>query len=85
MLIKLLKYELERLIINKFFLGLLIISAIYSYEIMTSDIILGVANTAPLSGWSYGEYLAKVLPILLVTLLFLSHFFIQNKKKMYKI
>jgi hypothetical protein len=81
MLIKLLKYELERLIINKFFLGLLIISAIYSYGIMTSDIILGVANTAPLSGWSYGEYLAKVLPILLVTLLFFISFLYSKQEK----
>nr|WP_236886694.1 hypothetical protein [Clostridium beijerinckii] len=81
MLIKLLKYELKRLIINKFFLGLLIISAIYSYEVMTSDIILGVANTAPFSGWSYGEYLAKVLPILLVTLLFFISFLYSKQEK----
>nr|WP_242878812.1 hypothetical protein [Clostridium beijerinckii] len=81
MLIKLLKYELKRLIINKFFLGLLIISSIYSYEVMTSDIILGVANTAPFSGWSYGEYLAKVLPILLVTLLFFISFLYSKQEK----
>lgn len=81
MLIKLLKYELKRLIINKFFLGLIIISAIYSYEVMTSDIILGVANTAPFSGWSYGEYLAKVLSILLVTLLFFISFLYSKQEK----
>lgn len=79
-MIKLLKYELKRLIINKFFLGLLIISAIYSYEVMTSDIIIGVANTAPFSGWSYGEYLAKVLPILLVTLLFFISFLYSKQE-----
>lgn len=75
------KYELKRLIINKFFLGLLIISALYSHEIMRGDIILGISNTAPFSGWSYGTYLAKVLPILLVTLLFLYLFFIKTGKE----
>lgn len=75
------KYELKRLIINKFFLGLLIISALYSHEIMCEDIILGVSNTAPFSGWSYGTYLAKVLPILLVTLLFFISFLYQKQEK----
>ncbi|WP_125152636.1 hypothetical protein [Clostridium rectalis] len=78
---KIFKYELKRLIINKFFLGLLIISALYSYEIMRGQIILGIANTAPFSGWSYGTYLAKVLPILLVTLLFFVSFFYQKQEK----
>ncbi|BAQ13921.1 hypothetical protein CBB2_1811 [Clostridium botulinum] len=75
------KYELKRLIINKFFLGLLIVSALYSHEIMRGDIILGISNTAPFSGWSYGTYLAKVLPILLVTLLFFISFLYQKQEK----
>ncbi|MCG4580941.1 hypothetical protein [Clostridium cochlearium] len=75
------KYELKRLIINKFFLGLLIISALYSHEIMCEYIILGVSNTAPFSGWSYGTYLAKILPILLVTLLFFISFLYQKQEK----
>jgi len=75
------KYEIKRLIINKFFLGLLVISAIYSYEIMGGDILLGVANTAPFSGWSYGEYLAQMLPILLVTLLFFISFLYSKQEK----
>ncbi|WP_460277904.1 hypothetical protein [Clostridium sp. CTA-5] len=60
------KYELKRLLLNKFFLGILIISALYSHQVMCGDIILGVANTAPFSGWSYGVYLGKILPILLI-------------------
>ncbi|NFF78473.1 hypothetical protein FDG33_03910 [Clostridium sporogenes] len=75
------KYELKRLIINKFFLGLIIIAALYSYEVMGGEIILGVSNTAPFSGWSYGTYLAKVLPILLVTLLFFISFLYQKQEK----
>ena len=78
---RLFKYELKRLLINKFFLGLLIISAFYSHQIMCGDIILGVANTAPFSGWSYGAYLAKMLPILLVALLFFISFLYSKQEK----
>ncbi|MFD1178194.1 hypothetical protein ACFQ3W_18035 [Paenibacillus puldeungensis] len=69
-MIRLLKYELKRLMMNRFFFGLLVVTALSCYQIMSGDIILGVANTAPFSGWSYGAYLSKVLPILLVALLF---------------
>lgn len=78
---RLFKYELKRLLLNKFFLGLLIISALYSHQIMCGDIILGVANTAPFSGWSYGVYLAKMLPILLVALLFFISFLYSKQEK----
>lgn len=81
MLTKLFKYELKRLLLNKFFLGLLIISALYSRHIMWGEIILGVANTAPFSGWSYGAYLAKVLPILLVALLFFISIYYSQQEK----
>ena len=80
-MISLFKYELKRLLFNKFFIGLVIISAFYSHQIMYSDIILGVANTAPFSGWSYGEYLAKMLPILLVALLFFISFLYSKQEK----
>lgn len=80
-MISLFKYELKRLLFNKFFLGLVIISAFYSRQIMYSDIILGVANTAPFSGWSYGAYLAKMLSILLVALLFFISFLYSKQEK----
>ncbi|MBC2396405.1 hypothetical protein [Clostridium tetanomorphum] len=78
---RLFKYELKRLLVNKFFLSLLIISILYSRQVMCKDIILGVANTAPFSGWSYGAYLAKVLPILLVALLFFISFLYSKQEK----
>lgn len=78
---KLFKYELKRLILNRFFWGLLIISALYSRQIMCEDIIFGVSNTAPFSGWSYGAYLTKVLPILLIALLFFISFLYSKQEK----
>ena len=72
-------YELRRLLVNKFFLCLLLITAFYSYQTMSGEIILGIADTAPFSGWSYGVYLAKVLPLLLVSLLFFISFLYLRK------
>ena len=75
-------YELRRLLLNKFFFGLLAVTMLYSYLVMDSEIILGVANTAPFSGWSYGVFLASVLPLLLITLLFfVSFLYSQNERK----
>ncbi|NLJ86477.1 MAG: hypothetical protein GX322_08550, partial [Firmicutes bacterium] len=48
-MIKLFGYELRRLLFNKFFIGLLVITGLYSYQILSGDIIVGVANTAPFS------------------------------------
>lgn len=76
------RYELRRLLFNKFFLGLLAVTMFYSYLVMDSEIVLGVANTAPFSGWSYGAFLGDVLPLLLITMLFFITFlYSQNEKK----
>ena len=79
---KIYKYELHRLLLNKFFAGLLVVTMIFSYLVMDSEIVLGVANTAPFSGWSFGAFLVAVLPVLLVTLLFFITFlYSPNEKK----
>lgn len=78
-------YELRRLLVNKFFLCLLLITAFYSYQTMSGEIILGIADTAPFSGWSYGVYLAKVLPLLLVSLLFFISFLYLRKEMQVKV
>lgn len=81
---KVFKYELKRLLLNKFFFALLAITALYSYQILSGDIIAGIAYTAPFSGWSYGMYLADVLPLLLITLLFFITFLYSNQEKQVK-
>ncbi len=78
---KLFKYELRRLLINKFFLGLLVIAALYSKHLLETVVILGVSNTAPFSGWSYGMFLAKILPILLIALLFFDSFLYSKQEQ----
>ena len=74
-------YELKRLIFNRLFLALITITAVYSYITLTREIILGIAFTAPFSPWSYGAYLAKVQPLLMITLLFFITFMYSNHEK----
>lgn len=81
---KVLKYELKRLIFNKFFFALQVITLLYSYQILSGDIIVGIAYTAPFSSWSYGMYLADILPLLLITLLFFITFQYSNQEKQVK-
>jgi len=81
---KIFLYELKRLMLNKFFLALALITGLYSYMILSGEIIIGVAYTAPFSPWSYGAYLARVLPLLMVTLLFFITYMYSNQEKQVK-
>lgn len=75
-------YELRRLLINKFFLALALITGGYSYSLLGGDIVAGVAFTAPFSGWSYGAFLTGVAPILMVTVLFfISYLYAPVEKR----
>ncbi|MCL2044477.1 MAG: hypothetical protein FWG89_10100 [Treponema sp.] len=74
-------YELKMLIFNRLFLSLLIITGLYSYMVLSREIILGIAFTAPYSPWSYSAYLANILPLLMITLLFFITFMHSNHEK----
>ena len=68
---KIFGYELRRMILNKFYIGLLIINGVYAWYALTTETIAGVADTAPFSPWSFGAYLARVMPVSILTVLFL--------------
>jgi len=70
--------------LNKFFLALTLITGLYSYMVLSREIIIGVAYTAPFSPWSYGAYLARVLPLLMITLLFFITYIHSNQEKQVK-
>lgn len=78
---KILKYELKRLLLNKFFYGLLAITLWYSWQLLSGDIILGVSGTAPFSAWSYGTFLSRILPLLIITLLFFVSFYYSKQEQ----
>lgn len=82
---KIFRYELRRLIWNKYFIGLLVINCIYAWYILTTETIAGVAYTAPFSLWSFGAYLASVLPLSVITVLFLLSAYYSKKEKQVEI
>ena len=72
---KIFGYELRRLLGNKFSAGLAVLTLAYSYWVMNEEVILGIANTAPFSPWSFGVYLGRVMPVLAAALLFFLSFY----------
>lgn len=67
-------YEFRRLVLQKFYLGLFLIGTVYNWLILRSETILGISHTAPFSGWSFGVYLGRSIPLLL---LMIDFFFYQ--------
>ena len=74
-------YELKRLIFSRTFIGLFIVNGVFAWYLLTSDIIAGVACTAPFSAWSFGAYLGKVMPICILAVLFLLSCYYSKKQK----
>lgn len=80
-MIKIFRCELRRLLFNKFFVALLLITMFFSWRTLTGETILGVANTAPFSPWSFGSYLSSVSPLLHITLLFFLTFLFSPQER----
>ena len=78
---KIFRYELRRLLGNKAFFGILAVSLCYGWMLLTGEIILGVSNTAPFSPWSFGYYLARLLPMICVGELFFLSFFTSGRER----
>jgi hypothetical protein len=57
-------YELRRLLYNKLFFGILLVSLGFGWLTLTGALILGIAHTAPFSPWSFGYYLSRILPLI---------------------
>ena len=67
---KLFYYELRRILLHKFYLGIFLVCMVYHYLILRTETILGVSHTAPFSGWSFGIYLGHSVPLLLFIIYF---------------
>lgn len=79
---RILKYEMQRLLVNKFYLFFFAVNVFFAWYVLTSDIIAGVAYTAPFSQWSYGTYLSSLMPMMIMTVLFLlTSFYAKNEKR----
>lgn len=78
---KIFRYELKRLVLNKFFIGILAVLLFYGWQILSGKTLLGVAHTAPFSPWSFGDYLSRMVPLLWVGALFFLTFFTSASEK----
>lgn len=80
-MIKIFLYECKRLILNKFFFGILFVLLFYGWQVLSNATILGVSQTAPFSAWSFGDYLSRMLPLLWIGVLFFLTFFTSAKAR----
>ena len=78
---KIFRYELRRLLLNKLFGGILATTLFYGWLTLNQTTILGVANTAPFSPWSFGHYLAQMLPMICLGELFFIGLFAADRTR----
>ena len=79
---KIFKYDLKIILLKPYVFAMLIVELIYSYLILSSEIILGISDTAPFSGWSFGAFLGKTTMVsLLVSFFILSNLYSKRQKQ----
>ncbi|MHA6530796.1 hypothetical protein [Paenibacillus sp. BAC0078] len=78
---KLFFYELRMIVCSKFYWGFVAISLCFGWQILSTRTVQGVAHTAPFSPWSFGSYLAEMLPLLSVALFFFLWSFFSAKAR----
>ncbi|WOO36468.1 hypothetical protein R2R35_22175 [Anaerocolumna sp. AGMB13020] len=80
-MIKLFGYEAKRLLWNKFYIILFAITIFNGWYTLFGNVIMGISNTAPFSPWSFGYYLAQVMPVQLICTLFFVTYIYSAKEK----
>lgn len=84
--IKILKYELKRIIFSKVFVITFIIALFFSAISLYTEIIQGVSGTAPFSKWSYCKFLCDINTImLLILMLTCTGLFSRNEQRVREI
>ena len=78
---KIFKYELKIILLKPYVIAMTIMTLLYAYYILSTETILGISDTAPFSGWSFGKYLGDTTLIsTLVTLFILSTIYSKRQK-----
>ena len=79
---KIYKYELKIILLKPYVFVMTVITLLYAYFKLSSETIMGVSDTAPFSGWSFGDYMGDVnLISMLVTLFIMATLFSKQQKK----
>lgn len=74
-------YEIRRLLWNRIFFGILLVCLGLAAALLTGNILVGTANTAPFSPWSFGCYLSCLLPVICLGELFFLSFFTSDRER----
>ncbi len=80
-MIKVFGYELKRLLTSGLFIAMLAVNAAFAWYVLTTDIIVGIAYTAPFSVWSSCAYIGKTLPLSIITVLLLQAGYYGKRQK----
>ncbi len=80
-MIKILCYETKRLLFSKIYAALLALTLAFAYYVLSTQTILGAAYTAPFSQWSFSSFVCRVVPFLMVFVLFFCTY-VYSKKEM---
>ncbi len=80
-MIKIFHYELRRLLLNKLSVCIFLVCLWYGWLTLTGTTIQGIAHTTPFSPWSFGDYLARVLPVVCLGEFFFLTFFTSTQEQ----
>lgn len=80
-MIKVFGYELKRLLTSGLFIAMLAVNAVFAWYVLTTEIIEGIAYTAPFSVWSSCAFIGKTLPIAIITVLLLQAGYYGKQQK----
>ena len=81
MLMKILRYEMKRILLGRLFPTMLICNLLYAFIWMRQNGIAGIGGTAPFSYWTYLAFCGAMLPPALLTVLLLQANYYSAKQQ----
>ncbi len=78
---KIFNYEIKIILAKPYVLAMTVITLLYGWFLLSSETILGVSDTAPFSGWSFGKYLGDAALMSMLASLFLVATVYSKKQK----
>lgn len=84
-MINIFRYELKRILKSWFFLVMLMANGVFAWSVLSTEIIMGIAYTAPFSVWSYCTYIGKTMLIAIITVLLILSGYYGKKQKQVEI
>lgn len=78
---KIFKYELKVILLKPYVLAMSIITLLYGWFLLSTEMILGVSDTAPFSGWTFGKYMGDITLLTMLVSLFLIASVYSSRQK----